>query len=58
MDIDPMEKWSHAHTGFNTSNESNERIDTPEALSYIDKLREKYNQEDIPDFWDSRLKGT
>jgi len=57
MDIDPIEKWSLAHTGFNTSNESNERIDTPEALSYIDKLREKYNQEDIPDFWDSRLKG-
>ena len=46
------------HLGYKPSNESIERIDTPEALSYFGKLKEKYNREDIPDFWDSRDKGT
>ena len=36
----------------------NERINTPEALSYFGKLKEKYNREDIPDFWDSVEQGT
>ena len=46
------------HLGYKPSNESIERINTPEALSYFGKLKEKYNREEIPDFWDSRLKGT
>ena len=58
MDIESIEEWLSTHTGFKPSNGSIERINTPEALSYFDKLQEKYNREEIPDFWDSRLKGT
>ena len=58
MDIGNVKDWISIRTGFKPSNESIERINTPEALSYFDKLQEKYNREDIPDFWDSRLKGT
>ena len=58
MDIESAGKWLSTHTGFKPSNESIERINTPEALSYLSKLQEKYNREDIPDSWDSRLKGT
>ena len=50
--------WLSKNTGYIPSNESIEGINTPEALAYIDELQEKYNREDIPDFWDSRLKGT
>ena len=46
------------HLGYKPSNESIERINTPEALSYFGKLKEKYNREDIPDFWDSVEQGT
>lgn len=58
MDIGNVKDWISIRTGFKPSNESIERINTPEALSYFDKLQEKYNREDIPDFWDSRDKGT
>ena len=58
MDIGNVKDWISIRAGFKPSNESIERINTPEALSYVDKLQEKYNREDIPDFWDSRDKGT
>ena len=57
----PMDTKSNEqirHLGYKPSNESIERINTPEALSYFGKLKEKYNREDIPDFWDSVEQGT
>ena len=56
----PMDTKSNEqmfHLGYKPSNESIERINTPEALSYFGKLKEKYNREEIPNFWDSRLGG-
>lgn len=57
MDIGNVKDWISIRTGFKPSNESIERINTPEALSYFDRLSEKYNREEIPNFWDSRLGG-
>ena len=56
MAIETLNEFYDTHTGFIPS--SNDSINTPEALSYYDKLQEKYNREEIPDFWDSRNKGT
>jgi hypothetical protein len=57
MDIETDEEWMKPRRGFIPRNESIERINTPEALAYFDKLTEKYNRDEIPDFWDSRDKG-
>ena len=59
MDIETDEEYfaNGKHLGFKPRNESIESVNTPEALAYFDLLTEKYNREEIPNFWDSRLGG-
>ena len=57
IDTETDDVWYKPRRGFKPRNESIDSINTPEALSYFDRLSEKYNREEIPNFWDSRLGG-